>query len=100
VQNGELWQVNLEDLKDSPGSKLKRTAEVWEGYTLPAEYLVVVEWDSLQDAQGNMPHIKVKPDVLLVHAPKVMNNCLQMPHVRMADSMFREQTYREILSKQ
>ncbi len=90
----------LEDLKDSSGSKLKRTAEVWEGYTIPAEYLVMVEWESLQNAQGNMPHVNVKPDILFVHGPKVLNNCLHMPNLRMAESMFREQTYREILNKQ
>ena len=89
----------LENLKDSSGSKLKRTAEVWEGYTVPAEYLVMVEWETLQDAQGNMPHVNVKPEILSVHGPKVLNNCLHMPNVRMADSMFREQTYREILNK-
>ena len=89
----------LEDLKDSSGSKLKRTAEVWEGYTLPAEYLVMVEWESLEAAQGNMPHVNVKPEILFVHGPKVLNNCLQVPTVRMADSMFREQTYREVLNK-
>ena len=142
----------LEDLKDSSGSKLKRTAEVWEGYTLPAEYLgnlqkliyqpclsmapssalcqglhtasmrplarleyealscailvdqflpvalVVVEWESLPYAQGNMPHVNVKPKLLFIHGPKVLNNCLHMPNVRMADSMFREQTYREVLN--
>ncbi|MEJ2212767.1 MAG: sulfur oxygenase reductase family protein [Gammaproteobacteria bacterium] len=89
----------LEDLKDSSGSKLKRTAEVWEGYTLPAEYLVMVEWESLEAAQGNMPHVNVKPEILFVHGPKVLDNCLQVPTVRMADSMFREQTYREVLNK-
>lgn len=90
----------MEDLKDSSGSKLKRTAEVWEGYTIPAEYLVMVEWESLHDAQRNMPHVNVKPELLFVHGPKVLNNCLQMPSVRMADSMFREQTYREVLNQQ
>jgi len=85
----------MEDLKDSSGSKLKRTAEVWEGYTIPAEYLVMVEWESIEAAQGNMPHVNVKPEILFVHGPKVLNNCLQVPTVRMADSMFREQTYRE-----
>ena len=89
----------LEDLKDSSGSKLKRTAEVWDGYTLPAEYLVMVEWESLCDAQGNMPHVNVKPEILFIHGPGVLNNCLTMPNVRMADSMFREQTYREILAR-
>lgn len=89
----------MEDLKDSSGSKLKRTAEVWEGYTIPAEYLVMVEWESLQYAQSNMPHVNVKPDILFVHGPKVLDNCLHMPNVRMADSMFREQTYREVLNK-
>ena len=89
----------MEDLKDSSGSKLKRTADVWEGYTLPAEYLVMVEWESLQYAQGNMPHVNVKPDILFVHGPKVLDNCLHMPNVRMSDSMFKEQTYREVLNK-
>lgn len=88
----------LEDLKDSSGSKLKRTAEVWEGYTVPAEYLVMVEWESIEAAQGNMPHVNVKPEILFVHGPKVLNNCLQVPTVRMADSMFREQTFREVLN--
>lgn len=82
----------LEDLKDSSGSKLKRTAEVWEGYTLPAEYLVIVEWETIQHAQGNMSHVNVKPDILAVHDPKVLDNCLYMPNVRIGDSMFREQT--------
>lgn len=89
----------LEDLKDSSGSKLKRTAEVWEGYTIPAEYLVMVEWESLCYAQGGMPHVNVKPELLFIHGPKVLNNCLQMPTVRMSASMFREQTYREVLNQ-
>jgi sulfur oxygenase/reductase len=89
----------MENLKDSSGSKLKRTAEVWEGYTIPAEYLVMVEWENLQYAQSNMPHVNVKPDILFVHGPKVLDNCLHMPNVRMADSMFKEQTYREILQR-
>jgi len=88
----------MEDMKDSSGSKLKRTAEVWEGYTIPAEYLVMVEWDSLCDAQAGMPHVNVKPELLFVHGPKVLNNCLHMPDVKMVDSMFREQTYLEILN--
>jgi len=90
----------MEDLKDSSGSKLKRTAEVWEGYTIPAEYLVMVEWESLSAAQSNMPHVNVKPDILFTHGPKVLDNCLHMPNVRMADSMFREQTYREVLNQE
>ena len=89
----------LEKLKNSTGCKLQRTADVWEGYTVPAEYLVMVEWESLHDAQGGMPHVNVKPELLSIHGPKVLNNCLHMPNVRLADSMFREQTYREILNK-
>jgi len=89
----------LEKLKNSSGSKLQRTADVWEGYTVPAEYLVMVEWESLHDAQGGMPHVNVKPELLSIHGPKVLNNCLHMPNVRLADSMFREQTFREILNK-
>jgi sulfur oxygenase/reductase len=89
----------LEKLKNSSGSKLQRTADVWEGYTVPAEYLVMVEWECLRDAQGGMPHVNVKPELLFIHGPKVLNNCLHLPNVRLADSMFREQTYREILNK-
>jgi len=88
----------MEDMKDSSGSKLKRTAEVWEGYTIPAEYLVLIEWDSMCAAQGGMPHVNVRPNLLFIHGPKVLNNCLHMPSVKIVDSMFREQTYRDILN--
>ncbi len=88
----------MEDMKDSSGSKLKRTAEVWEGYTIPAEYLVMVEWESLCAAQDGMPHVNVKPELLFIHGPKVLDNCLHMPSVKIADSMFTEQSYRDILS--
>ncbi len=88
----------MEDMKDSSGSKLKRAAEVWEGYTIPAQYLVMVEWDSMAAAQGGMPHINVKPELLFIHGPKVLDNCLRMPSVRIVDSMFREQSNREILN--
>lgn len=88
----------FEDLKDSSGSKLKSTADVWEGFAIPAEYIVMVEWESLKYAQGNMPHINVKPRIMNIHGRKVLNNCFSMPNVRMYDSMFREQTNREILN--
>ncbi len=87
----------MEDLKDSSGSKLKRTAEVWEGYTAPAEYLVMVEFESLRAAQSGMPHVNVKPEILFVHGTKVLNNLLRIPSVRISASMFSEHTYREIL---
>jgi len=88
----------MEDMKDSSGSKLKRTAEVWEGYTIPAEYLVMVEWESMSTAQGGMPHVNVKPEILYTHGMGVLNNCLHMPAVKISDSMFREQSYREVLN--
>lgn len=88
----------MEDMKDSSGTNLKRTAEVWEGYTIPAEYLVLVEWESLCAAQDGMPHVNVRPDLLFIHGPKVLNNCLHMPSVKISDSMFREQSYRDILN--
>jgi sulfur oxygenase/reductase len=87
----------MEDLKDSSGTKLERAAEVWEGYTLPAEYLTMVEFEDLASAQGGMPHVNVKPEILFVHGTKVLNNCLTVPTVRISDSMFREHSYREIL---
>lgn len=87
----------MEDMKDRSGHKLRRTAEVWEGYTIPAEYLTMVEFEDLRSAQGGMPHVNVKPEILFVHGPQVLNNCLTVPTVRISDSMFREHTYREIL---
>jgi sulfur oxygenase/reductase len=87
----------MEDLKDSSGTKLKRAAEVWEGYTIPAEYLTMVEFEDLRSAQGGMPHVNVKPEILFVHGTKVLNNCLTIPTVRISDSMFSEHSYREIL---
>ncbi|MCP5142242.1 MAG: sulfur oxygenase reductase [Gammaproteobacteria bacterium] len=87
----------LEDMKDSSGSKLKRTAEVWEGYTLPAEYLTMVEFEDLASAQGGMPHVNVKPEILFVHGTQVLDNCLTVPTVRISDTMFREHSYREVL---
>ncbi len=87
----------MEDMKDSSGSKLRRTAEVWEGYTLPAQYLVMVEFESLDAAQRGMPHVHVKPEILMVHGPKVFNNCIRVPSVYLSDSMFAEHSYREIL---
>jgi sulfur oxygenase/reductase len=87
----------MEDLKDSSGTKLQRAAEVWEGYTLPAEYLVMVEFEDLRSAQRGMPHVNVKPQILFVHGPRVLNNCIQIPTVRISESMFAEQSYRDIL---
>jgi sulfur oxygenase/reductase len=57
----------------------------------------MVEFEDLRSAQGGMPHVNVKPEILFVHGPKVLNNCLTMPTVRIYDSMFREHTYREVL---
>lgn len=89
----------MEDMKDSSGTRLKRTAEVWEGFPVPAEYLVMVEFDDLRSAQRGMPHVNVKPEILFVHGPKVLNNCLTVPTVRLSDSMFSEHSYREILQR-
>ncbi|MCB1877229.1 MAG: sulfur oxygenase reductase [Chromatiales bacterium] len=88
----------LEDMKDSSGSKLVRAAEVWEGYTLPAEYLTMVEFETLTAAQGGMPHVNVRPEILMVHGPKVLDNCIRIPSVGISETMFREHTYREILN--
>jgi len=87
----------MEELKDSSGSKLKRTAEVWEGYSLPVEYVVMVEWENLRAAQRGMPHVNVKPEILFVHGPKVLNNLIRLPTLRISESMFTEHTFREIL---
>lgn len=87
----------MEDMKDSSGSKLKATAELWEGYTIPAQYLVMIEFESMRAAQRSMPHVNVKPEILYVHGSKVLNNCLRLPSVYLSDSMFTEHTYREVL---
>ena len=57
----------------------------------------MVEFEDLRSAQGGMRHVNVKPEILFVHGPRVLNNCLTMPTVRISDSMFREHTYREVL---
>jgi sulfur oxygenase/reductase len=57
----------------------------------------MVEFESLQAAQLGMPHVNVKPEILQVHGFKVFNNCIKMPSVYISDSMFTEQSYREIL---
>jgi sulfur oxygenase/reductase len=87
----------LGELTGQSGSKRERSAEVWEGYTIPAEYLVMIEFEDMQFAQGSMPHVNVKPEILRVHGPKVLDNCLTKPTVRTSETMFREHTYREIL---
>jgi sulfur oxygenase/reductase len=69
----------------------------WNGYILPAKYLVMVEFESLAMAQGSLAYVNVKPEILFVHGPKVPNNCIQVPSVRIAETMLKEHTYREVL---
>ena len=87
----------LGHLKGEPGAKLQRSAEVWEGFTVPSEYLTMVEFESMAFAQSGMPHVNVKPEILMVHATKVLDDCLTKPTVRISESMFSEHSYREIL---
>lgn len=69
----------------------------WEGYSLPAKYLLMVEFESLAMAQGSMPYVNVKPEILFVHGPKVLNNCIQVPSVRISETMFKDHNYGEVL---
>ena len=87
----------LEFLKTGSAFNMKRVAEVWEGYSLPAEYIVMVEFESLQAAQLGMPHVNVKPEILKVHGPGVIGNCVRIPTVTIHESMFKEDSYRLIL---
>jgi sulfur oxygenase/reductase len=87
----------LELLKTGSAYQMQRVAEVWEGYTVPVEYLVMVEFESIQAAQGSMPHVNVNPDILKVHGPKVIQNCIKIPSVYMSETMFKDQSYRQIL---
>ena len=89
----------LEDMKDPSGPKLVPAAETWEGYTLPAQYLVMVEFDSLEAAQRGMPHVNVDQKILYIHGPKVFDNCIRLPSVYISSSMFSEHTYREVLNE-
>jgi sulfur oxygenase/reductase len=57
----------------------------------------MVEFETLADAQGSMPHVNVRPDILSVHGPKVLDNCLRVPSVTLSETLFREHTYREFL---
>lgn len=88
----------MEDMKSASGQKLVRTAEPWEGYALPAEYLLLVEWESLQDAQRGMPHVNTRPELLHVHGPKVLDNCLRVPSVNLMSSMQAEHGFRDVLN--
>jgi hypothetical protein len=47
--------------------------------------------------QGSMAYVNVKPEILVVHGPKVLNNCIQVPRVRISKTMFKEHIYREVL---
>lgn len=57
----------------------------------------MVEFENLKSAQGGMPHVNVKPEILFAHGMKVLSNCTQIPSVKISESMFGEHTYREIL---
>jgi sulfur oxygenase/reductase len=63
---------------------------------VPADYLVMVEWDDLAAAQRGMPHVNVKPEILFVHGPGVLDHCLRLPTVRMSTSLFAEQGHCDI----
>jgi hypothetical protein len=69
----------------------------WEGFSLPAKYLLMVEFESLAMAQGGMPCVNVKPEILFEHGPKVLNNCIQVPSVRISETMFKDHNYKEVL---
>jgi sulfur oxygenase/reductase len=87
----------LEFLKTGQATDMKRVAEVWEGYSIPAEYITMVEFESLQAAQTGMPHVNVRPEILNVHGPKVIENCVKIPSVYISQSMFKDDSYREVL---
>ena len=64
---------------------------------IPTQILVMVEFESLAMAQGSMPYVNVKPELLVVHGPKVLNNCIQVPSVRISETMSKDHIYREVL---
>jgi hypothetical protein len=70
---------------------------VGKGDTLAAKYLVMVEFESLAMAQGSMAYVNVKPEILVAHGPKELNNCIQVPSVRISTTMFKDHIYREVL---
>jgi sulfur oxygenase/reductase len=57
----------------------------------------MVEFESLAMAQGSMPYVNVQPEILFVHGPKVLNNCIQVPSVRISETMFKDHNHREVL---
>jgi sulfur oxygenase/reductase len=69
----------------------------WEDYSLPAKYLVMVEFESLAMAQGSMAYVNLKPEILFAHGPKVLNNCIRVPSVQISKTLFKDHNYREIL---
>jgi sulfur oxygenase/reductase len=68
-----------------------------KGYILAAKYLVMVEFESLAMAQGSMAYVNVKPELLVVHGPKVLNNCIRVSSVRISKTMSKDHSYREVL---
>ena len=44
-----------------------------------------------------MPYVNVKPEILFVHGPKVLNNRIQVSSVRISETMFKDHNYREVL---
>jgi sulfur oxygenase/reductase len=69
----------------------------WEGSSLPAKYLVMIEFESLAMARGSMVYVNLKPEILFAHGPKVLNNCIRVPSVQISKTMFKDHNYREVL---
>ena len=69
----------------------------WEDYSLPAKYLVMVEFESLAMAQGSMAYVNLKPEILFAHGPKVLNYCIRVPSVQISKTLFKDHNYREVL---
>jgi hypothetical protein len=56
----------------------------WEGIYPSRQILVMVEFESLAMAQGSMAYVNIKPEILVVHGPNVLNNCIQVPTGRIS----------------
>jgi hypothetical protein len=47
----------------------------------------MVEFETVADAQGSMPHVNGRPDILAVHGPKLLDNCLRVPGVTLSETL-------------
>ena len=63
----------------------------WEGDAHPPKY--PAGWSSSRAWPWHgavLPYVNVKPAILFVHGPKALSNWIQVPSVRISETMFKD----------